>query len=78
MGFSDYYIVVVWNKMECEIYDMCKENNMMLVFKMVDICVVEFEFVMLYYYSIYVDENELIVIDCKSVVVLGFGLICIG
>lgn len=50
----------------------------MLVYKMVDICVVEFEFIILYFYGMFEDENELIVIDCKSVVVLGLGLICIG
>ena len=50
---------------------MRKENNMMPVFKMVDTCAAEFESATPYYYSTYADENESIVTDRKSVVVLG-------
>ena len=71
MGFSDHYIAAAWNKTEREIYDMRKENNMMPVFKMVDTCAAEFESATPYYYSTYADENESIVTDRKSVVVLG-------
>ena len=49
---------------------MRKENNMMPVFKMVDTCAAEFESATPYYYSTYADENESIVTDRKSVVVL--------
>ena len=70
MGFSDHYIAATWNKTEREIYDMRKENNMMPVFKMVDTCAAEFESATPYYYSTYADENESIVTDRKSVVVL--------
>ena len=73
MGFSDHYIAAAWNKTEREIYDMRKENNMMPVFKMVDTCAAEFESATPYYYSTYADENESIVTDRKSVVVLGCG-----
>ncbi|MCZ2970623.1 hypothetical protein NYY93_26775, partial [Acinetobacter baumannii] len=66
------------NKTEREIYDMRKENNMMPVFKMVDTCAAEFESATPYYYSTYADENESIVTDRKSVVVLGSGPIRIG
>lgn len=45
---------------------------------MVDICVGEFEFLILYFYLIYEMENELKKLQCFSVFVLGFGLICIG
>ena len=78
MGFSDHYIAAAWNKTEREIYDMRKENNMMPVFKMVDTCAAEFESATPYYYSTYADENESIVTDRKSVVVLGSGPIRIG
>lgn len=57
---------------------MRKENNMMPVFKMVDTCAAEFESATPYYYSTYADENESIVTDRKSVVVLGSGPIRIG
>ena len=69
MGFS--YIAAAWNKTEREIYDMRKGNNMTPVFKMVDTCAAEFESATPYYYSTYADENESIVTDRKSVVVLG-------
>ncbi len=78
MGFSDHYIAAAWNKTEREIYDMRKENNMTPVFKMVDTCAAEFESATPYYYSTYADENESIVTDRKSVVVLGSGPIRIG
>lgn len=54
------------------------ENDIKFVYKMVDICVVEFEFLILYYYGIYEIENEFIVIDKEKILVLGFGLIWIG
>ena len=57
---------------------MRKENNMTPVFKMVDTCAAEFESATPYYYSTYADENESIVTDRKSVVVLGSGPIRIG
>ena len=52
---------------------MRKENNMTPVFKMVDTCAAEFESATPYYYSTYAEENESIVTDRKSVVVLGSG-----
>lgn len=78
MGFSDHYIANAWNKTEREIYDMRKESNMTPVYKMVDTCAAEFESATPYYYSTYGDENESIVTDRKSVVVLGSGPIRIG
>lgn len=78
MGFSDHYIAAAWNKTEREVYDMRTENNMIPVYKMVDTCAAEFESATPYYYSTYGDENESIVTDRKSVVVLGSGPIRIG
>lgn len=54
------------------------ENKIVLVYKMVDICAVEFDFEILYFYLIYGWENEFIKFDKEFVLVLGFGLICIG
>lgn len=45
---------------------------------MVDICVVEFEVQMLYFYSIFDEENESIFMDKKKIIVFGFGFNCIG
>ncbi len=57
---------------------MRKENNMTPVFKMVDTCAAEFESATPYYCITYAEENESIVTDRKSVVVLGSGPIRIG
>lgn len=42
---------------------------------MVDICVVEFDLVIFYFYLIYVVENELLILDKVFILVLGLGLI---
>ena len=75
---SDHYIANAWNKTECEIYNMRKESNMTPVYKMVDTCAGEFESETPYYYRTYEDENESIVTDKESVIVLGSGPIRIG
>lgn len=40
---------------------------------MVDICVVEFEVGIFYFYFIFDKENESIFIDKKKIIVLGLG-----
>lgn len=50
----------------------------MFVYKMVDMCAVEFELYMFYFYSMYEMENESNVLKKFFVLVLGFGFICIG
>ncbi|MBM7647195.1 carbamoyl-phosphate synthase large subunit [Bacillus ectoiniformans] len=78
MGFSDETLAKLWGASEKEIYDWRKENKIVPVFKMVDTCAAEFESATPYYYGTYEDENESIVTDRKSVVVLGSGPIRIG
>ncbi|MBO9130237.1 carbamoyl-phosphate synthase large subunit [Bacillus sp. 165] len=78
MGFSDRYIASLWNQTEREIYEIRKSSGIIPVYKMVDTCAAEFESATPYYYSTYEDENESIVTDRKSVVVLGSGPIRIG
>lgn len=78
LGFADKTIAKAWGKTEKEVYDWRKKNGIIPVFKTVDTCAAEFESETPYYYGTYEDENESIVTDRKSVVVLGSGPIRIG
>jgi carbamoyl-phosphate synthase large subunit len=77
-GFSDKKIAELWNQKEKEIYSLRKSYGMVPVYKMVDTCAAEFESETPYYYGTYEEENESIVTDKKSVIVLGSGPIRIG
>lgn len=55
-----------------------KTSGIAPVFKMVDTCAAEFESETPYFYSTYEEENESVVTDKKSVIVLGSGPIRIG
>jgi carbamoyl-phosphate synthase large subunit len=78
MGFSDGALADLWNESEKAIYDWRTQNNIIPVYKMVDTCAAEFESETPYFYGTYEEENESIVTDRKSVVVLGSGPIRIG
>ncbi|WP_409305358.1 carbamoyl-phosphate synthase large subunit [Peribacillus sp. SCS-155] len=78
MGFSDAALSELWKVEEKAVYDWRSENGIMPVYKMVDTCAAEFESETPYFYGTYEDENESIVTDRKSVVVLGSGPIRIG
>jgi carbamoyl-phosphate synthase large subunit len=78
LGFSDAYIAKVWGMKEIDLYNKRKELSVMPVYKMVDTCAAEFESATPYFYGTYEEENESIVTDRKSVVVLGSGPIRIG
>ncbi|PKR86994.1 carbamoyl-phosphate synthase large subunit [Heyndrickxia camelliae] len=78
MGFSDYILAKWWNSSEKDIYKWRKDNHIMPVYKMVDTCAAEFESETPYYYGTFEEENESIVTDRKSVIVLGSGPIRIG
>ncbi|MDQ0215061.1 carbamoyl-phosphate synthase large subunit [Oikeobacillus pervagus] len=77
-GFADRTIATLWNTTEKEVYDWRKQQNIIPVYKMVDTCAAEFESATPYYYGTYEEENESVVTDRKSVVVLGSGPIRIG
>ncbi|MHC0037232.1 carbamoyl-phosphate synthase large subunit [Pseudoneobacillus sp. C159] len=77
-GFADITLAKLWNSNALEIYNWRKENDLIPVYKMVDTCAAEFESATPYFYGTYEDENESIVTDRKSVVVLGSGPIRIG
>ena len=78
LGFSDKTIAKLAGVTETEVYDTRKKLGIVPVYKMVDTCAAEFESETPYFYGTYEDENESIVTDKKSVIVLGSGPIRIG
>lgn len=78
LGLSDGYIGKWWRMTESEIYTLRKKSGILPVYKMIDTCASEFDSYIPYFYSTYEAENESIVTDKKSVVVLGAGPIRIG
>ncbi|MED1820367.1 carbamoyl-phosphate synthase (glutamine-hydrolyzing) large subunit [Bacillus subtilis] len=78
LGFSDQYISREWKMKESVLYSLRKQAGIAPVFKMVDTCAAEFESETPYFYSTYEEENESVVTDKKSVMVLGSGPIRIG
>ncbi|PJN87082.1 carbamoyl-phosphate synthase large subunit [Bacillus sp. mrc49] len=78
LGFSDKTIAEIWRVPEIEVYEFRKQQGIIPVYKMVDTCAAEFESETPYFYGTYEDENESIVTDKKSVIVLGSGPIRIG
>ncbi|MEK4906798.1 carbamoyl-phosphate synthase large subunit [Niallia sp. FSL M8-0099] len=77
-GFADIQLAKLWNTTELEVYNWRKEKGIVPVYKMVDTCAAEFESETPYYYGTYEEENESVVTDKKSIVVLGSGPIRIG
>ncbi|MGN1401733.1 MAG: carbamoyl-phosphate synthase large subunit [Bacillus sp. (in: firmicutes)] len=77
-GFSDVTIAGLWGTTEQAVYDWRKEQGIVPVYKMVDTCAAEFESETPYFYGTYEEENESLVTERKSVVVLGSGPIRIG
>lgn len=77
-GFADIQLAKLWNTTELEVYNWRNEKGIVPVYKMVDTCAAEFESETPYYYGTYEEENESIVTEKKSIVVLGSGPIRIG
>ncbi len=77
-GFADKVIAKLWNVTEKEVYQWRIDNGLIPVFKMVDTCAAEFESGTPYFYGTYEEENESIVTERPSVIVLGSGPIRIG
>ena len=71
MGFADKTIAKLGIKQSMK-FMISVKKRIMPVYKMVDTCAAEFESATPYYYGTYEDENESIVTDRKSVVVLRF------
>ncbi|MBE6115086.1 MAG: carbamoyl-phosphate synthase large subunit [Erysipelotrichaceae bacterium] len=76
MGFSDKYIAKLWKCKEAEVTALRKTNGIKPVFRMVD--TLHTGAYVPYFYSSYTGENNSILTDKKSVVVLGAGPIRIG
>ncbi|WWY82037.1 carbamoyl-phosphate synthase large subunit [Pediococcus pentosaceus] len=77
-GFSDEVIGKMWKTNEKEVRAYREQVGLSPVYKMIDTCAGEFESQTPYYYSTYELENESIVSNRKSIVVLGSGPIRIG
>jgi carbamoyl-phosphate synthase large subunit len=77
-GFADKVIAELWNVTEKDVYQWRIDNGLTPVFKMVDTCAAEFESGTPYFYGTYEEENESIVTEKPSVIVLGSGPIRIG
>ncbi|GAB2478184.1 carbamoyl-phosphate synthase large subunit [Alkalibacterium psychrotolerans] len=77
-GFSDEAIAGLWETTE-EAVSSTRENvGIRPVFKTVDTCAAEFESSTPYFYSTYEEEQESIVTEKESILVLGSGPIRIG
>ena len=77
-GFSDVALAALWKSTEKEVYDWRVKERIIPTYKMVDTCAAEFESETPYFYGTYEDENESIVTERESVIVLGSGPIRIG
>ncbi|PKY90826.1 carbamoyl-phosphate synthase large subunit [Aerococcus christensenii] len=77
-GFSDKEIAQLWKMSEKEVRDIRQKHHMAPIYKMVDTCAAEFESSTPYFYSTYGIENESVVSQKPSVLVLGSGPIRIG
>jgi carbamoyl-phosphate synthase large subunit len=78
MGYSDKTLAAKWGAPEIEVYNWRVAQGIVPVYKTVDTCAAEFESETPYFYGTYEEENESIVTERKSVVVLGSGPIRIG
>ena len=77
-GLPDVKIAELWGESESEVRDFRTKNHIQPVFKMVDTCAAEFESATPYFYSTYEEENESLVSEKESILVLGSGPIRIG
>jgi carbamoyl-phosphate synthase large subunit len=77
-GFTDRKIAELWQMTEAAVTEFRLTNKLQPVYKMVDTCAAEFESQTPYFYSTYELENESIVSEKPSVLVLGSGPIRIG
>ena len=77
-GFSDRYLAHSLNLTELEMIKYRRAHKMTPVYKMIDTCAAEFDAYVPYFYSTYEEENESIVSDKESIIVLGSGPIRIG
>lgn len=77
-GFSDSVIAELWQKKTNEVAELRYQNEIVPVYKMVDTCAAEFESTTPYFYSTYEEENESIITEKESILIIGSGPIRIG
>lgn len=77
-GFSDFFIGKLWGMPELEVTKFRLAQGILPVYKMIDTCASEFDSYIPYFYSTYEHQNESVVTERPSVVVLGAGPIRIG
>lgn len=79
LEYPNHVIAKLTGKTVDEVKQMCQENNIRAVYKVVDTCAAEFDASTPYYYSIYGGVNEVDPRDDKKkIMVLGSGPIRIG
>ncbi|MDD6467120.1 MAG: carbamoyl-phosphate synthase large subunit, partial [Erysipelotrichaceae bacterium] len=78
LGFSDHYLAPIYHMSETEMVAYRKELGIVPVYKMIDTCAGEFNGYVPYFYSTYETENESVVTERESIIVLGSGPIRIG
>ena len=72
-GLADRQIAHLLRCLESEVYAKRNDQGIKRVYKLVDTCAAEFPAETPYYYSTFEEENESIVTEKKSIVVLGSG-----
>jgi len=77
-GFADQTIETFWQTTTDAVRQLRKAHQLTPVYKMVDTCAGEFASTTPYYYGTYETENESVVSQRPSVLVLGSGPIRIG
>ncbi|MFV0255580.1 MAG: carbamoyl-phosphate synthase large subunit [Erysipelotrichaceae bacterium] len=78
LGFSDQYLANLLKTTELEVYQYRIKHGIFPVYKMIDTCASEFSSYIPYFYSTYESENEVVLTEKKSIIVLGSGPIRIG
>ncbi len=78
LGISDGYIGKHWGMTDSEVFALRKKHGVLPVYKSIDTCGGEFVRDVPYYYSTYETENESLLSQKPSVIVLGAGPIRIG
>lgn len=77
-GFSDQIIAKLWATDGQKVSQYREEKEITPVYKTVDTCAAEFDSATPYFYSTYEEEQESIVTEKESILVLGSGPIRIG
>tara|TARA_Y100000996_G_scaffold317725_1_gene253888 strand:+ start:2970 stop:6158 length:3189 start_codon:yes stop_codon:yes gene_type:complete len=72
-GFSDIQIGFKYNKTHQQVRQFRKKNQIIPTYKVVDTCAAEFEALTPYCYSTYEQENEIVPLEGKKIIILGGG-----